>query len=53
MHITDLGFILLANGSLPIKFWTKVFITATHIISVFPYEMLSKSKPNYDQFKLC
>jgi hypothetical protein len=37
-HIVEVGFALLTNASMPLKFWDEVFLTATHLIN-----MLSQS----------
>jgi histone deacetylase 1/2 len=35
-HIVEVGFALLTNASMPLKFWDEVFLTATHLINMLP-----------------
>ena len=44
-HITELGLILLAQATLPIKFWWDSFHTATYIINRLPTNVLSMKSP--------
>jgi hypothetical protein len=55
-HIVEVGLALLANASMPLKFWDEAFLTATHLINMLPsktidndtpMERLLKKKPDY------
>jgi len=46
-HISDMGFILLASASLPIKFWGEAFTTAMHIINILSSTAL-QNKSSYE-----
>lgn len=39
-HITEVGLTLLAQGSLPMKYWDDAFITAVHLINRIPSSVL-------------
>jgi len=56
-HIVEVGLALLANSSMPLKFWDEAFLTATHLINLLPskvinyqtpFEKLFLEKPNYN-----
>jgi hypothetical protein len=32
-HIVDMGITLLANASMPLKYWDQAFLVATHLIN--------------------
>ena len=58
-HIVDVGLALLANASMPLKYWDQAFLTATYLINILPskvidyqtpVERLLKEKPNYNSF---
>jgi hypothetical protein len=34
-HIVEVGLALLANASMPLKFWDEAFLTATYLINIF------------------
>ena len=60
-HIVELGLTLLAQASLPLKYWPDAFSTAVFLINRLPtevlkqkcpYEFLFNSKPNYSQLKV-
>jgi hypothetical protein len=40
MHIVEMGLSLLANASIPLKFWDQAFLTATHLINRTPTKLL-------------
>jgi hypothetical protein len=42
-HIVDMGLSLLANVSMPLKYWDQAFLAATHLINRIPTKIL-----NYD-----
>jgi hypothetical protein len=55
-HIVEVALDLLANASMPLKFWDEAFLTATHLIDLLPskvinmetpLEKLQHTKPNY------
>jgi histone deacetylase 1/2 len=55
-HIVDVGLALLANASMPVKFWDEAFLTATYLINILPgkvinfqmpTELLLKETPDY------
>lgn len=35
-HIVEVGLALLANASMPLKYWDESFITATFLINLLP-----------------
>jgi histone deacetylase 1/2 len=56
-HIVDVGLALLANASMPLKYWDEAFLTATFLINLLPSKVLNfmtpvekllNVKPNYD-----
>jgi hypothetical protein len=44
-HIIEVGLALLANTSLPLKFWDQYFLTATHLINRTPSKKLDYDTP--------
>lgn len=38
-HITEMGLTLLANTSLPLKFWGEGFTTAVHLINAYLHKI--------------
>jgi hypothetical protein len=32
-HIVEVGLALLANASMPLKYWDQAFLTATHLMN--------------------
>lgn len=60
-HIVDTGLTLLAQASLPLRFWWDAFDAAVHLINRLPslvtknqspYSLLHHKKPNYSLFKV-
>jgi len=60
-HIVEVGLALLANSSMPLKFWDEAFLTATHLINLLPskvinyqtpFEKLFLEKPNYNSLRI-
>jgi histone deacetylase 1/2 len=59
-HIVEVGLALLANASMPLKYWDEAFLTATFLINLLPSKVI-KSKtpcerllqvvPNYDALR--
>jgi hypothetical protein len=57
----EVGLALLANASMPLKFWDEAFLTATHLINMLPsktidndtpMERLLKKKPDYASLRV-
>ena len=44
-HIVEVGLALLANASMPLKFWDDAFITATFLINMLPTKVLNFDTP--------
>jgi histone deacetylase 1/2 len=44
-HIVKVGLALLANASMPLKFWDDAFITATFLINMLPTKVLNFEIP--------
>jgi hypothetical protein len=40
-----MGLSLLANASIPLKFWDQAFLTATHLINRTPTKLLNYDMP--------
>jgi hypothetical protein len=40
-----MGLALLANASMPLKFWDQAFLTATHLINHTPSKLLDYDTP--------
>ena len=60
-HLIEVGLTLLAQASMPLKFWDDAVATATHIInriplsslqSTSPFECLFRKKPDYSAFRV-
>ena len=45
MHIVELGLTLLAQASMPLKFWWNAFSVAVFIINRLPTQALSHESP--------
>jgi histone deacetylase 1/2 len=44
-HIVEVGLDLLANASMPLKFWDEAFQTATHLINMLPSKVIKNVTP--------
>jgi hypothetical protein len=44
-HIVEVGLSLLANASMPLKFWDEVFIAATYLINRIPSKVIQHQTP--------
>jgi hypothetical protein len=44
-HIVEVGLALLANASMPLKFWDEAFLTATFLINIIPSKVLDFESP--------
>jgi histone deacetylase 1/2 len=44
-HIVEVGLALLANASMPLKFWDQAFLTATHLINLLPSKVIQFEVP--------
>jgi hypothetical protein len=60
-HIVEFGLALLANASMPLKFWDKAFLTMTFLINLLPTKVLKFEtptekllhvQPNYDSLRV-
>jgi hypothetical protein len=60
-HIIEVGLSLLANASMPLKFWDEAFITTTYLINRIPckvihhqtpLEKLYQIQPNYSLLRI-
>jgi histone deacetylase 1/2 len=60
-HIVEVGLALLANASMPLKFWDEAFLTATFLINLLPSkvinfdtptERLLGASPNYEALRI-
>ena len=60
-HIVEVGLVLLANASMPLKFWDEAFLTATFLINLLPSkvidfdtptERLLGTAPNYEALRI-
>jgi hypothetical protein len=60
-HIVEVGLALLANASMPLKFWDEAFLTATFLINLLPTKVLNLETPterllhvtpNYDALRV-
>ena len=60
-HIVEVGLSLLAQASMPLKFWDQAFLTATYLINILPsrvlenktpVELLLKEKPQYTSLRV-
>jgi histone deacetylase 1/2 len=59
-HIVEVGLALLANASMPLKYWDEAFLTATFLINLLPSKFLNfgipterllQVTPNYDALR--
>jgi hypothetical protein len=41
----EVGLALLANASMPLKFWDEAFLTATHLINMLPSKTIDNDTP--------
>jgi hypothetical protein len=44
-HIVEVGLSLLANASMPLKYWNQAFLTTTHLINLMPSKKLEFHTP--------
>jgi hypothetical protein len=44
-HIVEVGLALLANASMPLKFWDEAFLTATYLINMLPSKVINMKHP--------
>jgi hypothetical protein len=44
-HIVEVGLALLANASMPLKFWDEAFLTATRLINLLPSKVVNYKTP--------
>jgi histone deacetylase 1/2 len=44
-HIVEVGLALLANISMPLKFWDEALLTATYLINILPSKVINYSTP--------
>jgi hypothetical protein len=44
-HIVEMGLALLANASMPLKYWDQAFLTATHLINRTPTNLQDYGTP--------
>lgn len=44
-HIVEVGLALLANASMPLKFWDEAFLTATYLINILPSRIINYKTP--------
>jgi histone deacetylase 1/2 len=44
-HIVEVGLALLANASMPLKYWDEAFLTATRLINLLPSKHLNYQVP--------
>jgi histone deacetylase 1/2 len=44
-HIVEVGLALLANASMPLKFWDEAFLTATYLINMLPSKTIDNDTP--------
>ena len=60
-HIVEVGLALLANASVPLKYWDHAFLTATYLINLLPSkvidyetptERLFQEKPDYTSLRI-
>jgi histone deacetylase 1/2 len=61
IHIVEVGLALLANASMPLKFWDEAFLTTTRLINYLPSkvvgyktptELLLKEIPDYSSLRV-
>jgi hypothetical protein len=60
-HIVEVGLALLANASMPLKYWDEAFLTATFLINLLPSKVIDLQSPaerllhitpNYDAVRI-
>jgi histone deacetylase 1/2 len=44
-HIVEVGLALLANASMPLKFWDEAFLTTTRLINLLPSKVVNYKTP--------
>jgi hypothetical protein len=44
-HIAEVGLALLANASMPLKYWDEAFLTATFLINLLPSKVIDLQSP--------
>jgi histone deacetylase 1/2 len=44
-HIVEVGLALLANASMPLKYWDEAFLTATFLINLLPSKVINLESP--------
>ena len=44
-HIVEVGLAILASASMPLKFWDEAFLTAVHLINMWPSRTISNETP--------
>jgi len=44
-HIVEIGLTLLAQASMPLKFWDEAFLTATYLINRIPSKVIDFATP--------
>jgi histone deacetylase 1/2 len=44
-HIVEVGLSLLANASMPLKYWDEAFLTATFLINFLPSKVINLESP--------
>ena len=44
-HIVEVGLSLLAQASMPLKFWDEAFLTATYLINIVPSKVINYQTP--------
>lgn len=44
-HIVEVGLSLLANTSMPLKYWDEAFLTATYLINLLPSKVIGYETP--------
>ena len=49
-HIVEVGLALLANASMPLKFWDEAFLTATYLINLLPSKVINFETPVCNAF---
>jgi IS30 family transposase len=48
-HIVEMGLALLAQASMPLKYWDQAFLTTTHLINHTPTNLLDYDTPSSSQ----
>jgi histone deacetylase 1/2 len=60
-HIVEVGLSILANASMPLKFWDEAFLTTTFLVNLLPrkvidfetpIERLLQTTPNYEPIRI-